>query len=294
MSNKAVIEGNITIQPGVSVVINNGTVTTIKSNSVINVEDGASFTLRDSVNIEDGVSLIVSHNGSLIFDNASCTWGQGSKIEVMGGSLTINGGSMNDSCNSPRWAGIRATDSSLVTISDAIISNADHHEVFNSNLLISNSRFNIPANSWGLLLKNSITGYQTEIINTEPGRGFYGTSNLTSKGIYLYTMKNPAYISNVDFQNLNYGIFKSAIPYATDSVSECNFVNCDTGIRLCNNENGTDIQQCSFANNQTGKQGTGIQLVASSPTISTSNFTNLYRGILTEFHSSVESVWSPV
>lgn len=283
LSNKAVIEGNITIQPGVSVVINNGTVTTIKSNSVINVEDGASFTLRDSVNIEDGVSLIVSHNGSLIFDNASCTWGQGSKIEVMGGSLTINGGSMNDSCNSPRWAGIRATDSSLVTISDAIISNADHHEVFNSNLLISNSRFNIPANSWGLLLKNSITGYQTEIINTEPGRGFYGTSNLTSKGIYLYTMKNPAYISNVDFQNLNYGIFKSAIPYATDSVSECNFVNCDTGIRLCNNENGTDIQQCSFANNQTGKQGTGIQLVASSPTISTSNFTNLYRGILTEF-----------
>ncbi len=283
LSTKSVIVGAVSILPGVNVVTNSGTTTRIMSNSVINIGDGASYTLRGIVTIEDGVSIVVSQNGSLIFDNASCTWGQGSKIEVNGGSLTINGGSMNDSNGSPRWAGIRAAGSNLVTISDAIISNADHHEVFNSNLLISNSRFNIPANSWGLLLKNSITGYQTEIINTEPGRGFYGTSNLTSKGIYLYTMKNPAYISNVDFQNLNYGIFKSAIPYATDSVSECNFVNCDTGIRLCNNENGTDIQQCSFANNQTGKQGTGIQLVASSPTISTSNFTNLYRGILTEF-----------
>ena len=278
-----VLDGDIAIEPGVNVTISSGATTRVKKNACISVGSGSCLTIRGEFTTEDSVRVEVTPNGSLVFESAICTWGQGSVIEVHGGSLTINGGSMNDSDSSPRWAGIRAAGSNLVTISDAIISNADHHEVFNSTLLISNSSFNIPANSWGLLLKNSITGYQTEIFNTEPGRGFYGTSNLTSKGIYLSTMENPVNISNVDFQHLYYGISKSAIPYATDSVSECNFVNCDNGIRLCNNENGTDIQQCSFANNKLGKQGTGILLVASSPTISTSNFTNLYRGILTEF-----------
>ena len=64
LSTKAVIEGNVTIQPGINVAINSGTETRIKSNTVINVGDGASFTLRDNVTIEDGVSLIVSQNGS--------------------------------------------------------------------------------------------------------------------------------------------------------------------------------------------------------------------------------------
>lgn len=283
IKKKGILEGDIEINAGVEVNVLAGTELTIKKNSSITVLSGASLILRGSVTIEDKAIIRVLEGGSLSICDAICTWGQGSFIEVNGGSLSIDSSSLDRSSNVTRWKGLRVTNSNLVTISDATISNAEYHQVINSNLLISNSSFIIPANSWGLLLKNSITGYQTEIINTEPGRGFYGTSNLTSKGIYLYTMKNPAYISNVDFQNLNYGIFKSAIPYATDSVSECNFVNCDTGIRLCNNENGTDIQQCSFANNQTGKQGTGIQLVASSPTISTSNFTNLYRGILTEF-----------
>lgn len=96
-------------------------------------------------------------------------------------------------------------------------------------------------------------------------------------------MKNPVNISNLDFHNLLYGVFKSAVPYATDTVSECRFVNCDTGVKLFNNENGTDIHQCSFASTQPGKQGTGIHLVAASPSILDCNFHNLYRGILTEF-----------
>ena len=133
------------------------------------------------------------------------------------------------------------------------------------------------------MLNNSIAGYQTEIINTEAGCGFYGISNLSSKGLNLATMKSPVVINNVEFQNLYYGVYKSAMPYAKDTVSESHFVNCDTGIRLCNNENGADIQLCSFANTQPSKQGTGIHLVASSPAISASNFTNLYQGILTEF-----------
>ena len=254
VKNVAYLSGSITIDTGTSVTIQAGTRTTILPDTTIHVNSGATLNVSGELTIADNVSFIVEEGGQISFDDAICTWGQGSFIEVNGGSLSIDSSSLDRSSSATRWKGLRVTNSNLVTISEATISNAEYHQVINSNLLISNSSINIPANSWGLLLKNSITGYQTEIINTEPGRGFYGTSNLTSKCIYLYTMKNPAYISNVDFQNLNYGIFKSAIPYATDSVSECNFVNCDTGIRLCNNENGTDIQQCSFANNQTGKQ----------------------------------------
>lgn len=127
LSNKSVITGTVSILPGVNVVTDSGTTTRILSNSVINVGDGASYTLRGDVIIEDGASIIVSQNGSLILDNAVCTWGQGSKIEVNGGLLTINGGSMNNYDSSPRWAGIRVNESSLVTINNAIISNADYH-----------------------------------------------------------------------------------------------------------------------------------------------------------------------
>ena len=279
----AYLSGSITIDDGAQVNIQNGTNTTILANSTILVKGGSSFNLTGIVSIKDNVTIIVEEGSTINFNDAICTWGEGSTLEVIGSSLSIDSSSMDRSDTANRWNGIRVADADLVTISDATISNAWYNTINNSNLVISNSRFNIPLNSWGLMLNNSIEGYQTEIINTEAGCGFYGVSNLSSKGLNLATMKNPVVINNVEFQNLYYGVYKSAMPYAKDTVSESHFVNCDTGIRLCNNENGADIQLCSFANTQPSKQGTGIHLVASSPAISASNFTNLYQGILTEF-----------
>ena len=283
-----VLDGDIAIEPGINVTISSGAKTRVKKNACISVGSGSCLTIRGEFATEDSVRVEVTPNGSLVFDNANCTWGQGSVIEVTGGSLNINGGSMNSSDSLTIWAGIRASFSSLVVIHDAIISDAEDHQVISSNLLISNARFNIPENSRGLTLGNRIMGYLTQISNTEPGRGFYGQSNRTSEGICLTTMNNSVYISNVDFQNLYYGILKSEnpcatdSPYATNAVSDCRFVNCTIGVSLLNNIN-CDIQQCSFANNKPGKQGTGIYPKASSPTISSCDFTNLYRGILTEF-----------
>ncbi len=282
LSQKAILEGNVIIESGAVVSVTSGTHTRIKSDAIVNVSNGAILILRGNVVIEDSVRIVVAPNGALNFDNATCTWGQGSKIEVTGGTLSINGGSMNASSPS-RWAGIRATESSQVTINNASISGAFSNVITDSNCLITDSSISVPANSVGLILENSNPGHQTNIINTLPNRGFYGTTNLNTVGIGLGKIHNQANICNVDFQNLYSGIIKHAVPYANDTVSECRFVNCATGIKLFNNENGTSIQQCSFTNTQTGKQGTGIHLVASSPTIATSNFHNLYRGILTEF-----------
>lgn len=60
------------------------------------------------------------------------------------------------------------------------------------------------------------------------------------------------------------------------------FVNCGIGIQLDNNRSYTNIQQCNFTNNKTGKQGIGIQLTASSPFITDCSFQKLSCGIFTE------------
>jgi len=283
LSNKALIEGCINIQPGVNVVTYNGTETRIKSNSVVTISNGASYTIRGRVIVEDGVNFVVSQDGCLIFDNAMCTWGQSSTIETTGGTLSINNSTMDKSENASRWAGIRATSSSQVTINNSTISDAFFNSIINSNCLITDSRITVPENSSGLVVKNTVPGYQTIIINSMPNMGFYGNTTQGSVGIALCELHNQAIICNVEFQNLNCGIYKFAIPYANDSISECHFVNCNIGIHLFNNGNGTAIQQCSFANTQPNAQCTGIHLSASSPTINQCNFSNLYQGILTEF-----------
>ncbi len=279
----AYLSGSITIDEEAIVTIHPGTITTVLPNTILRVTSGSTLNIAGEVTIMDNVSIIVEEGGQISFDGAVCTWGIGSLLEVTGGTLSITGGSMDKSDNTSRWAGIRASASSQVTINNASISNAIANMITDSDCLITDSSITIPANSVGLIIVNSIPGHTTTIINSLPNRGFYGSTDQSNVGISLGEMHNPLTISNVDFQNLNCGITKYAVPYATDSVSECRFLNCNTGIRLFNNENGADIQECSFASNQTGKQGTGIHLLASSPTISTSNFTNLYRGILTEY-----------
>lgn len=245
LSNKAVLEGTINILPGVNVVTNSGTETKILDNSVINVGDGASYTLRGDVTIGDGVSIVVSQNGSLDIDNANCIWGTGSFIQVNGGTLSIDGGSMKKSVTATKWGGIRVTDSNSVLITNATISGAHYHSVTNSNLEISDSKISFPENSLGLLLQNNTPGYSTEISASDAAdKGFFGASNITSRGIGLGVMKNPVIINNVTFHNLKYGIEKTAYPHAANTITWCRFVNCGIGVRLNNNAYNTSIQRC--------------------------------------------------
>lgn len=284
LSNKAVLEGTVNILPGVSVSTTNGAETRILSNSVINIGAGASYTLRGDVIIGDGVTINVSQNGSLNFDDADCTWGTGSYIVVNEGTLSINGGNMLKSSTATTWGGIRVSDSNSVLITDANISDAHYHSVTNSNLEISDSKISFPANSLGLLLQNNTPGYSTEISASDYNeKGIFGESNTTSRGITLGIMKNPVIIDNVTFHNLKYGIEKTVYPHASNSITWCRFVNCGTGIQLNNNGYFTSIQRCTFTNNQTGKQGIGVKLKTSLPSITGCSFDKLSRGIFTEF-----------
>jgi len=143
LATKAIIQGNVDIQPGVSVETKDGTTTTIMRNSVISIGEGASYTLRGEVTIEEGVLFYVSPDGNLSFNDAECSWGHNSKIFVTGGSLTIDGSSMSSSDETSKGLGIRVFEDGLVTLNDATISNANNITVNDSDLNIHNSSIHI-------------------------------------------------------------------------------------------------------------------------------------------------------
>ncbi|PKN80500.1 MAG: hypothetical protein CVU48_01810 [Candidatus Cloacimonetes bacterium HGW-Cloacimonetes-1] len=80
LSGKAVLEGKITIKPGINVTFTNAT--RIKKNASIYIGDGASLSLGDKVVVEEGVRIFVAPTGIL---SAECDWGQGSVIHVTEG-----------------------------------------------------------------------------------------------------------------------------------------------------------------------------------------------------------------
>ncbi|MGI6198093.1 MAG: right-handed parallel beta-helix repeat-containing protein [Candidatus Cloacimonadaceae bacterium] len=296
---KTVLEGDIAILPGINVVTNSTAETRILSNSTVTIGDGASFTLRGEVVIGDDVDINVTQGGSLIFDDAQCTWGAGSLIRVNGGALSINGGKMEKSATADKWGGIIVNNSDNAYISGAKIYDALSHSVVNCNLVIDRSVIRFPENSPGFTIMNGAPGYQTELSDS----GFFGTSNVTSEGLFIRTMNSPVSINNVKFDNLKFGIRRfgpsnglitiTGCRFTNNKVGiesyninhtviqQCNYTNNRTGIYLYNNSS-TIIRQCDFINNKTGKQGTGIKLTASSPPIVGCNFKDLQRGICTE------------
>ena len=288
IKNIAYLSGLITIDDCAEVTIHAGTQTTILPHSTILVKGNSILNLAGIVTVKDTVNIIVEDGSSINFNEADCTWGESSILKVTGGTLSISGGSMGTKSTS-RWTGIRVSDSSQVLMDNATISNAQFNAFENSNCMITNSRFYVPGNSYGLLICNTSSGYTTEISNTMPGKGFYGTSDQGSTGIYLSAIQNQVNISNVNFHDLETGISKDATPYAIDTVNECRFVNCKTGITLFFNGSSTVIEWSKFTNDQPGQNGTGINLIASSPSISNCYFNNLYCGVQTE--SSLQSVW---
>jgi len=276
LSTKAILEGSITIEPGIIVDVSSGTSTRIKKHSVIQINSGSSFTLRGEVTVEDSVRFSVAPNGTLIFDNVNCTWGRDAIVEITGGSLSITGGDCDTT--SVLWKGIIADSGSTIEISNTWIKNAKQISVVNSNLSLFNSRIDVPPNCYGLLLQNNSPGYLVEVINTEAGKGFYGTSSDNAIGIALGHTMSPLLIRNVDFHDLKRGIFKTSSNAVSDSIIACRFINCHTGIRALSSVYNAIIIQCTFQNNLNG-----IWLAAADPYISNCLFTNCSKGVFIEF-----------
>jgi hypothetical protein len=285
LSNKAILDGNITILPGVHVSITDGTKTRIRENSIISILEGASFTLMDSVVVENNVKFIVSPNGNLQFSNANSYFGAADSIIVIGGSLTIENSALNITLDSDLWAGIRARLSSTIILSNSSFNGARYHSFENCNLFVSNCRFDIPENSYGFVINNREPGFSTQIINIEEAKGFYGDSNSTSKGIILGSIENKVIIHNVNFNNLLVGIWKSSNISERDSIAYSHFLSCSEGMKAISSNYVPKIEHCSFVSNSIG-----IRLTAATPFIDECDFVNGSKGIVTEYSLTPE-IW---
>jgi len=232
LAKDVVLEGDILLANGVNVTVSPNTTLRVKANTHITISSGASFIFRGSVTFEDGSTVTVLPNGSVDFDGANCVWGSLAKVDVVNGSLSVEGGHWDKSADAVVWGGISANSSSTVTIAGATIKNANMHSIHNSNLIITDSKFVVPASRYGLLISNIGTGNATRIENNQSGMGFFGASNQNSKGIVLGRVDNRVVLDNVNFQNLLFGVFKNSNSSYGDSILYCNFTNCLEGLKL--------------------------------------------------------------
>lgn len=277
LAKDVVLEGDILLANGVNVTVSPHTTLRVKANAHITISSGASFIFRGSVTFEDGSTITVLPNGSVNFDAANCVWGNLAKVDVVNGSISVEGGHWDKSADAIVWGGISANSSSTVTITGATIKNANVLSIHNSNLIITDSKFEIPASKYGLLISNTGEGYATRIENSQPGMGFFGASNQNSKGIVLGRVDNHVVLDNVNFQNLLFGVFKNTNSSYGDSLVYCNFTNCLEGLKLTSSEYNANIDYCSFNQNVIG-----IRLTAANPKIIGCNFTSCTKGILSE------------
>jgi len=266
------------VQDSISVhknAIVNGIVT-VSSGGVLNFASDAKVTFLDNAKI------VVESGGHLFINASQCVFGQNAAIEVIGGSLDVNGGNWGKNENAASWAGIRASASSDITLNDVVISNAYYNSVNNSNLEVTNCRFNVPSDGFGLLISNSTEGFSTRITNNESGKGFFGNTYQNTRGIVLGSTKNPVVLDSVYFNNLMTGIWKNSNVSVRDSITGCTFSNCNTGINIISSDYGGLIESCNF--NQTIQDSTaaGIRLIAANPRISECDF-HTHRGIVTEY-----------
>jgi hypothetical protein len=276
------LRDQITLADGAQVTISAGSETHVLSNTSIHIPAGCAFTFRGNVDFGDSVHIYVEPEGSLYFEDAVCTWGENSAVEVENGNLHVNGGNWDTEADATSWGGIRASASSDITLIDVVISKAYYNSVNNSDLEVTNCRFNVPSDGFGLLISNSTEGYSTWITNNESGKGFFGNTYQNTRGIVLGSTKNPVILDSVYFNNLMTGIWKSSNVSVRDSITGCTFSNCNTGINIISSDYVGLIESCNF--NQTIQDSTaaGIRLIAANPRISECDF-HTYRGIVTEY-----------
>jgi hypothetical protein len=85
-------------------------------------------------------------------------------------------------------------------------------------------------------------------------------------GIEVLMSHSPIIIRGTDFNTLLNGILKTTTTTVADSVFDCSFENCLTGIKETSTGACGRIENCSFTNSGTF-QMTGIYLIGSIPTI---------------------------
>ncbi|NLN87183.1 MAG: hypothetical protein GX133_06220, partial [Syntrophomonadaceae bacterium] len=173
IKNIAYLSGSITIDQGAEVTIHPGTKTKIFANSTILVTGGSTLNISGNVDIADSVSIIVESGSNVIFNDATCNWGVDSYLQVDDSGITATNTILQNATTGNTWRGLRITNADTIDMTNTTITGARSNEVTNSQVQLTDCRFNIPNCGSGLTITNSLPSHSVRITSTVGDKGFY-------------------------------------------------------------------------------------------------------------------------
>jgi hypothetical protein len=242
------VQGVINIQDGV--VVNLGTHKVILlENCCINVWRGATLLISGILDAKSLSQIHVFDGGSLIFQEANCFMGESSSIYV-GENSSINISRTEfDANDGGIWEGISSS-RGQITFSGSTIKNASTgFHLDESSFEMSDSKIYVPLNGIGILSTDIGVGNEINLTATNNETNLITSSSGTqngAKGIVMNSKTNPFYCSGTVFQNLDVGIEYSLTAVKADSVTDCEFNNCITGINVTGSSGLAKIRNCQF------------------------------------------------
>lgn len=147
--------------------------------------------------------------------------------------------------------------------------------VTGSDLLMENSYIQVRNSKAGIVVSNPYTDRSVRLISNLGRNGFTGVTQSGTSGIEVLISHSPIIIRNTDFNNLQYGIYKTTTTTVPDSIFNCLFEDCETGIFETSSRSGGVIENCTFSN----VSSKGVHLIGSIPILNSCTFNACGTGI---------------
>ena len=276
----AYLSGSITIDQGAVVTIHPGTETKIFAHSSILVKGGSTLNISGTVEIADSVSIIVEDGSAIVFNNATCNWGDNSILLVDDSGITATNTILKKTDDGETWQGMRISNAGIVTMTNTTISGADYNEVLGSQVLLADCLFNVPTNGVGLSIANKLPGQSIRITASTDNKGFYGagTDNI---GLYYDNPYANLFLHGVVFEDLWLGLANGSNPALGDTIRYCHFNKNSTGMHFIGLQYSPLIRNCTFFKNDLG-----AYFEVTSPKVVECDFTSCDIGIRTELSTA--------
>jgi hypothetical protein len=276
IKNIAYLSGSITIDQGAEVTMHPGTTTSIFANSTIRVKGGSTLNVSGTVEIADNVSIIVEAGSDIIFDNAICNWGMNSILQVEDSGITATNTIHQNTTSVEKWRGFRITNAGTVSMTSTTITGAESNEVTDSQVLLTDCRFNVPTNGVGLSIANTLSSQNVRITSTTDDKGFYSTGS-NNMGLYYDNPNAGLFLNGLVFDGLFVGFGNRLSSAVGDTIQYCYFSNNTTGVHLIGLQYSPLIRNCTFFQNTLG-----AYFETTSPHVLDCDFVSCDVGIRTE------------
>ena len=276
IKNIASLSGSITIDQGAEVTIHPETTTKIIGNSTIRVKGGSTLNISGMVEIADSVSIIVESGSDIIFNNATCNWGINSILQVENQGITATNTVLQNTTPGNVWRGFLITNAGSGSMTSSTITGAQSNEVTNSQVLLTDCRFNVPTNWMGLSVVNTLPSQNVRITSTTGNMGFYSTG-ANNMGLFYDNPNASLFIDSIVFDGFFAGFANGRASAVGDTIQYCYFSNNTTGIHLAGLQYSPLIRNCTFFQNDLG-----ACFEVSSPKVLECDFVSCDVGIRTE------------